>query len=139
MRDSKSFRQVVGVQVHMTYKKTLTMFFVSSIDIYRSKMVNYKEKFHLPRFQIGPTFSRGGVQLFPGRSGSNCLFPIETHISCDFPGCPNPLPQPLLWIRPCLRSCTSILRFTDLHIGSRSQYGWLPPSYLQMYLLFCDK
>ena len=26
----------------------------------------------------------GGVQLFPG--GSNCLFPIETHITCDFPG-----------------------------------------------------
>ena len=26
----------------------------------------------------GPTFSRGG--------GSNCLFPIETHITCDFPG-----------------------------------------------------
>ena len=25
-----------------------------------------------------------GVQLFPG--GSNCLFPIETHITCDFPG-----------------------------------------------------
>ena len=26
----------------------------------------------------GPTFSRGG--------GSNCLFRIETHITCDFPG-----------------------------------------------------
>ena len=25
----------------------------------------------------GPTFSRGG---------SNCLFPIDTHITCDFPG-----------------------------------------------------
>ena len=31
----------------------------------------------------GPTFSMG-VQLFQG--GSNCLFPIETHITCDFPG-----------------------------------------------------
>ena len=32
-----------------------------------------------------------GVQHFPGGSnffqgGSNCLFPIETHITCDFPG-----------------------------------------------------
>ena len=27
----------------------------------------------------------GGVQLFSG-GGSNCLFPIETHITCDFPG-----------------------------------------------------
>ena len=26
----------------------------------------------------------GGVQRFPGVS--NCLFPIETHITCDFPG-----------------------------------------------------
>ena len=26
----------------------------------------------------------GGVQLFPG--WSNCLFPIETYITCDFPG-----------------------------------------------------
>ena len=31
----------------------------------------------------GPTFSRGGP-TFPG--GSNCLFPIGTHITCDFPG-----------------------------------------------------
>ena len=31
-----------------------------------------------------------GVQHFPGgptfSRGSNCLFPIETHITCDFPG-----------------------------------------------------
>ena len=33
-----------------------------------------------------PTFSRG----------SNCLFPIETHITCDFPGgSPDPLSPPL--------------------------------------------
>ena len=30
-------------------------------------------------------FPGGGVQLFPG-GGSNCLFPVETHITCDFPG-----------------------------------------------------
>ena len=27
----------------------------------------------------------GGVQLFPG-GGFNCLFPIRTQITCDFPG-----------------------------------------------------
>ena len=32
----------------------------------------------------------GGVQLFPG-GGSNCLFPIETHMTCDFPAGPDPL------------------------------------------------
>ena len=51
-------------------------------------MVIFKEIYHFPRFQRGsnifqggggPTFSRGG-------GGSNCLFPIETHITCDFPG-----------------------------------------------------
>ena len=47
-------------------------------------MVNFKENYHFSRFRRGsnifqgaPTFSRGG---------SNCLFPIETHITCDFPG-----------------------------------------------------
>ena len=25
--------------------------------------------------------TRAGVQLFPGGGGSNCLFPIETHIT----------------------------------------------------------
>ena len=54
-------------------------------------MVNFKENYHFSRFQGGPTFSggRGG--------GSNCLFPIETHIACDFPGGggPDPLSPPL--------------------------------------------
>ena len=57
-------------------------------------MVNFKEIYHFSRFQRGsnilsrggPTFTRGG--------GSNCLFPIETHITCDFPGGSGP-PVPL--------------------------------------------
>ena len=53
-------------------------------------MVNLNKIYHFSRFQRGPTFSRG-VQLFPGGGGgggggSNCLFPIEAHITCDFPG-----------------------------------------------------
>ena len=48
----------------------------------------------------GPTFSRGwGVQHF-FQEGSNYLFPIEIHITCDFPGGgggPDPLSP--LWIR----------------------------------------
>ena len=46
-------------------------------------MVNFKEIYHFSRFQRGsnifqgsPTFSRGSI----------CLFSIETHITCDFPG-----------------------------------------------------
>ena len=44
-----------------------------------------------------------GVQHFTGGGGSNffqggrsnCLFPIETHISCDFPGGSGPPVPPL--------------------------------------------
>ena len=43
-------------------------------------MVNFKENYHFSRFQGG---------------GSNCLFPIETHMTCDFPGGPDPLSPPL--------------------------------------------
>ena len=55
-------------------------------------MVNFKEIYHffkgqegVQHFPGGPTFSRGG-----GGGGSNCLFPIETHITCYFPGGSGP-------------------------------------------------
>ena len=55
-------------------------------------MVNFEENsfFKVPE----------GVQHFPGGSnffprGSNCLYPIETHITCDFPGGSGP-PDPHL-------------------------------------------
>ena len=62
-------------------------------------MVNFKEKYHFSRFRrVFPNFSSGrggGGQLFPGGGGGfNCIFPIETHITCDFPGgggVPDPL------------------------------------------------
>ena len=40
-------------------------------------------------FPGGPTYSRGG--------GVQMLISIETHITCDFPGGPDPLSP--LWIR----------------------------------------
>ena len=56
-------------------------------------MVNFKEIYHFSKFQRG-------VQHFPGGGGggSNCLFPIETHITCDFPGGGSrpPVPPPPL-------------------------------------------
>ena len=55
-------------------------------------MVNFKEIYHFSRFQRGPTFSRGGGG---GGGGSNCLFPIETHITCDFSGGSGPPVSPL--------------------------------------------
>ena len=68
-------------------KKSSDVFFLFFLVLslfYRSQMVNFKG---FQGSRGGPTFSRGG--------GSNCLFPIETHITCDFPGgvqtsCPPP-------------------------------------------------
>ena len=51
-------------------------------------MVNFKEIYHFQGSNGGLAFS-GGVQLYPG--GSSCLFSIETHITCDFSGGPDPL------------------------------------------------
>ena len=88
---------VGGVKVSHTKKALTTFFFVLRL-FYRSQMVNlnFKETFyHFSRFRRGPTIFQGvGVQLFQGGGGSNCLFPIETHVTCDFPGGPDPLSPP---------------------------------------------
>ena len=68
-------------------------FFVLSL-FYRSQMVNFKEIYHFSRFQRGSNIFQGGG----GPTFSGCLFPIETHKICDFPGgvrtpCP-PAPPP---------------------------------------------
>ena len=58
------------------------------LSLFYSQMVNFKETFHFSRFERGFNIFQG-VQLFPGGGGgggSNCLFPIETHKTCDFPG-----------------------------------------------------
>ena len=52
-----------------TDKKVLTTFFF----------------YHFSRFQRGSNIFQGGSNFFQG-GGSKRLFPIETHISCDFPG-----------------------------------------------------
>ena len=74
-------------------KKGLTFFFKSSAYFTEVKWSISKKSiiFKVPE----------GVQHLPGGSnffqrGSNCLFPIETHITCDFPGGSNPLYP--LWI-----------------------------------------
>ena len=62
-------------------------FFLVLSLFYRSQMVNFKEKYHFSRFRRGfQIFPEGGGGNFFQGGGSNCLFPIETHITCDFPG-----------------------------------------------------
>ena len=48
-------------------------------------MVNFKENYHFSRFQRGSNIIQGGPTFSRGGGGSNCLFPIETHLTCDFP------------------------------------------------------
>ena len=72
-------------------------FFLVISLFYRSQMVNSKEIYHFSRFQRGSNIFQGGSNFF--QVGSNCLVPIETHITCDFPGgvrtpCPPPPPPP---------------------------------------------
>ena len=65
-------------------------------------MVNFKEIYHFSRFQRGSNIFRGGgggSNFFQG--GSNCLLPIETHITGDFPGGGVRTPCLPLWIRTC--------------------------------------
>ena len=95
MSGSKNFHQGKGsVQVSLTKKLWQRFFLVLSL-FYRSQMVNFKETYRFSRLQMGSNFFQG-VKLFPG--APNCLFPIETHIICDFPeGVRTPCPP--LWIR----------------------------------------
>ena len=106
MRGSRNFRQGGGGP-----GQSNNVFLVLSL-FYRSQMVNFKETFHFSRFERGPTFTGGPT--FPGGGGgvSNCLFPIETHITCDFPGGGSEPPVPL-WIRICsFKACYLALLFT---------------------------
>ena len=68
-------------------------------------MVNFKEIYHFQGSRGGPTFSRGGggPTFSRGGGGSNCLFSVETHITCDFPGGGGPDPCSPLWIRTCIQ------------------------------------
>ena len=73
-----------GVQVNLTKKSSDNLqrffFFLVLSLFYRSQMVIFKGNYHFSRFQ----------------RVSSCLFSIETHITCDFPGLgPDPPVPPL--------------------------------------------
>ena len=103
MRGSRNFRQGVGGGgggPGQSDKKGLTFFLVLSLFYYFTKvkwLISNKKLsfFKVPEgVQHFPGGGGGGVQHYPGGShffqggggGSNCLFPLETHITCDFPG-----------------------------------------------------
>ena len=92
MRGSRIFRRGGGGgggDTGQSDKKALTTCFWGffSLDLslfYRS------EYYYFLRFRRGAGHfpgGGGGVKLFPGGGGgSNCLLPVESHITCDFPG-----------------------------------------------------
>ena len=117
MRGSRNFRQGRGVQGQSDKKNALTtfFFFFFFFFFFSPQLILQKSN---RQFQRNLSFFKvpEGVQHFPGGGGptfcgggggSNCLFPLETHITCDFPGGPDPLSP--LWIRTCLRGLIFIL------------------------------
>ena len=91
MRGSRNFHQGGGGP-GQSDKKALTMTFLVLSLFYRSQMVNFKEIYRFQGSKWGPIFSRGS-NFF--QEVSNCLFPIETHLICDFPeGVRTPCPPP---------------------------------------------
>ena len=103
-RGFRNLRQGGGDPGQSDKKKLLQRFFFFLVFslFYRSQMVNYKEIYHFQGSRGGSNIFQG-VQLFPGGGGSNCLFPIETHLTCDFPGAVR-TPCPPLWIRNCAKN-----------------------------------
>ena len=99
MRGSKNFRQGGGgIQVNLT-KKALATFFFFYIYFFKSLAYFTEVKWSISKKSIIIQGSRGGSTF---SRVSYCLFPIETHITCDFPGGgPGPLPPPPPWIRTC--------------------------------------
>ena len=79
-----------GVQVNLTKKALTTFSFSFSFLVlslfYRSQMVIFKEIYHFSKFQRWSNIFQGESNFFQGGGGSNCLYRIETHITCDFPG-----------------------------------------------------
>ena len=87
MRGSRNFRQ--GGPGQSDKKKLYFFFFFFFSPQIILQKSNGQFQRNLSFFKVSE-----GVQHFPGggggsnffQRGSNCLFPIETHIACDFPG-----------------------------------------------------
>ena len=111
MRGSRNFRQGGPGQ---SDKKSSDVFFCFFLFFFSPPLILHKSN---GQFQRNLSFFKvpEGVQHFPGgggsnffQGGSNCLFPIKTHITCDFPGGGGGVrtPCPPLWFR----TWTSVFR-----------------------------
>ena len=101
MRGSRHFRQGVGGSRSVWQKGSNNVFFSPQLILQKS---NGQFQRNLSFFKVpeGSNIYQGGPTFFRRGGGSNCLFPIETHITCDFPGGSGLAAPPPLWIRTCL-------------------------------------
>ena len=97
MRGSRNFRQGGGSRSVWTTGFFFCYFFSPQLILQKSNGQFQRNPIIFQGSRGGLTFSRGGPTF--SRVGSNCLFPIETHITCDFPGGGVRTPCPPLWIR----------------------------------------
>ena len=81
MHGSRNFRQGGPGQSDKKNSDNLFFFFFSPQLILQKSNGQFQR--NLSFFNVP-----GGSNFFQG--GSNCLFPIETHITCDFPGVSGP-------------------------------------------------
>ena len=94
MRGPKKFRQ--GGPGQSDKKSSDNVCFSPQLIFTDVKWSTSKKSIIFQGFRGGSTFSRGGG----GPTFSSCLFPIEIHITCDFPGGSGPPVPPLdphLW------------------------------------------
>ena len=122
MRGSRILRQG-GVQVSLPKKADVFFFFffffLSPQLILQKSNGQFKRNLSFFKVPEGVQHFPGGSNFFQG--GSNCWFPIETHITCDFPGgVRTPFPPPPLWIRTC--SYSSQILFSLLLSHHLSQH-----------------
>ena len=117
---------VRGVQVRLT-KKALTtfLFFFSPQLILQKSNGQFQRNLSFLKVPEGVQhFQGGGSNFFQGR-GSNCLFPLETHITCDFPGGPDPLSPPLDPHWQC--SAADEAQTRNPSISNQALYHWALP------------
>ena len=142
MRGSRNFCQGGSRSV---WQKKLRRFFFFFFFFFSLQLIlqtsNSKKSIIFQGSGGGPTFSRG-VQLFPG--GSNCLFPIETHITCDFPGGGVGVrtPCPPLWIRTwdyTICELLSLFQSAGTSVTESANFTWVISIFFQWWnSLFFD-
>ena len=113
---SRNFCQVGLGPSHI--KSSDNVFFSPQLILQKSNC-NFQRKLSFSKVPEGVTHFLGGsvVQFFTGVR-SNCLFPIENHITCDFPG-RSGSNAPSLWIRPLkITSLKRLIVLLPVHILS---------------------